>query len=359
MDFHSLIDDFDKIFSTEKLIADLFFSNKCNLKCLHCYFGYTKNISTPLPYNTWLRIINDLHKNGVRHFHLSGKESSLEADSVELVKYIKSKQNTFCGIVSNGTGHLDYYQSLISNNIDYIEFSIDGLEENHNYLRGDNIFHDNVKAIENACHIKQQIINISTTLNRLNHNYFLQLVNYFDQVGVKRFFATPFIEKGNGANIKSLSINGDDFALLIEKTFDFINNTSSKGLVIKYCIQHEHILPSLNKSKFIQEIVKGYFSKKNDLIFRINGNTIQLSFNFIEFDYLSQLIVTNDGYILPCADDISYTKYSEISLGNLNQSTIDKILAKRKDSLKYQINNSIKFQKLWKEKMKKEEWKTS
>lgn len=334
----------ENILKSNKIIVDLFFSNKCNLKCRHCYFGNTKNLHSPLTLNEWLKVTDSLYNVGISHFHISGKECSLEPQSVSLVKHIKSKVNTYCGVVTNGTGDSSYYAKLILAGIDYIEFSIDGLEYNHNYIRKNNTFTTTVESIKTIVEISSpETINLTTTLNSLNWFEYIDVVSYFYGIGVRRFFATPFLEKGAGANINNILISSDQLILLINNTLKFLENNKRKGIIIKYCIPHHLIMSLWNDSLYIQGILKKYFSGEHDLIFRINDNILQLSFSFIDLDYLNMLVITNDGYIIPCADDISRQNYPMFALGNISEISIEEIFNKRIESIKHQITHIINY----------------
>lgn len=328
----------DNIFKSNKIVVDLFFSNKCNLNCKHCYFGNTININSPLNFDEWTKTVDSLYEGGIRHFHISGKESALEPHSRDLVYYIKNKADTYCGVVTNGTGPNTYYENLVISNIDYIEFSIDGLEHQHNYIRGKDIFSATVKTISDIVRISStNTINITSTLNNKNWTEYISIISFFTEIGIKRFFAAPFLEKGNGSLIHDLLLSSQQFSQLIEDTFSFLKSTKETGVVIKYCIPHHLIVPMSNENPVIKEIIRKYLLGENDLIFRINGNIIQLSFSFIELDYLNMLIITNDGYVLPCADDISCPNYSNFALGNIRRDSIKEIFEKRQNLIKQEI----------------------
>jgi len=59
----------------EPMIIDSFVSNKCNLKCKHCYFGDVRPISEPVSLARWRSFLYEAIEIGIKHFHFSGKES--------------------------------------------------------------------------------------------------------------------------------------------------------------------------------------------------------------------------------------------------------------------------------------------
>lgn len=336
------IEEFCGNLSFDNVIADLFISNKCNLKCRHCYFGNTTNIDKALSKNEWIDAINKLYLLGVRHFHFSGKESSLCEMTIFLMRYIKTLHQTYAGIVSNGLGNINYYVRLLQTSVDYLEFSIDGLKENHNFIRGGDFFDKTFLCIKT---LKDEVdkINITTCLNKRSCNDYINLISIFYDLGVTRFFATPYLLKGRASNLSSLSLAVEEYALLIQSIITFLQQMPNAKLRIRCCVPIEYTYNSFEYNHFFKQIIVEYFEKGKDPIFRVNGNVLQLSFLYMEVDYVNTITVSNDGYIIPCADDISNNEYYLYSLGNIR--TID---AETLKNTRKQIINKQSLNYFWK-----------
>ena len=67
-----------KLRQNEPMIIDSFVSNKCNLKCRHCYFGDARPISESVSLARWRSFLDEAIGMGMKHFHFSGKESFLD-----------------------------------------------------------------------------------------------------------------------------------------------------------------------------------------------------------------------------------------------------------------------------------------
>ena len=331
------IDDFMFGLDWENVIADLFISNQCQLNCKHCYFGKTKNNSNSLSISEWINSIDKLYKLGIRHFHFSGKESSLYEDSITLMKHIKSKTNTYAGLVSNGLGKQDYYKRLLDTSIDYIEFSIDGTTQFHNHIRGEGTFESTLKSIHTFSQEDRCKINITTCLNKFNKTTYFDLLEIGYGIGIKKYFLTPFYTKGNGEIIKDYSISLVEYSDFIEETILFLKSKPNLGLRLKYCIPKEYMTHIWDKSNFLKSVIINYFEYDKDTIFRINGNVLELSFLYFDIDYLNNLSITNDGFILPCADDIANKDYPQSSLGNIRELSSLDIEYLRKETIYNQI----------------------
>lgn len=329
------IEEFCNTLSFDNVIADLFISNKCNLKCRHCYFGSTSNVSSSLTLEEWINVVNKLYEIGIHHFHFSGKESSLCEESIDLMSYIKSLSQTYAGIVTNGLGEIKYYKRLLQTGIDYLEFSVDGLKENHDFIRGGFFFdktYDCIKQLKDYTHK----FNLTTCLNHCNFNDYISLISTFYQLGITRFFATPFVLKGRAVNIADISMNIDEYSLLLQEIFKFLQQMPNAKLQIRCCIPTEYTYKSFECNSFFRQILTDYIEKGKEPIFRINGNVIQLSFQYIDIDYANTITISNDGYIIPCADDISNNNYHLQSLGNIKDINIEILGKLRRDIINKQ-----------------------
>lgn len=329
--------EFYNSISFDNVVADLFISNKCNLKCRHCYFGNTSNISKPLSKNEWINAIDKLYSVGVRHFHFSGKESSLCKTTIELIDYIKSNSQTYAGIVSNGLGNLDYYNQILNTSIDYLEFSIDGLKENHNFIRGGDFF-DRTYTCINSLKGHASKFNLATCLYRHNYNDYIDLISTFYQLGVSRFFATPFVIKGRAKKLSDLSITIDEYAILIQSLFNFLQRMPNAKLQIRCCFPINYTNQAFEQNSFFKQIIIDFIENNKKPIFKINGNVIELSFTYINIDYINTITISNDGYIIPCADDISNPKYFLYSIGNISDINTKTLVNNRENIIKEQTS---------------------
>lgn len=315
------------------VVADLFISNSCQLKCRHCYFGETKNHKSSLSLDEWKNVIDKLYAIGIRHYHFSGKESSMCSDTIILMTYIKQKENTYAGVVTNGLGKPEYYDKLLSSSIDYIEFSLDGTLEFNDFMRAPGAFDITINSIKRLDKELLEKVNIATCLNSLN------IINYFDmlkqciKLGIRKFFATPFYARGNGRKISEYSITISQYAEFIKSTFEFLEFMPNLGLRLKYCIPEGYMNQIWSGSYFLKSLIVDFYEKGTSHIYKINGNVIEISFSFFEIDYLNNISITNDGYIIPCSDDIADDKYFQNSLGNIIDMSTKEIESKRKKEI--------------------------
>lgn len=335
------LDDFYKDLSFKNVIADLFVSNICQLKCRHCYFGETQNIDNELTINEWTQTIDKLYQIGIRQFHFSGKESSICKDTIPLIKYIKEKSATSVGLVTNGLGKVEYYDNIFKEGIDYLEFSIDGDSISHNYIRNADAYSKVINCIHYLDKYCEKI-NITTCLNKLNHKtYFDMLEDIYSHFGITKYFVTPLYIKGTACSIKNLSLTIQEYSSFIERSISFLQQNPNKRLRLRFCVTEEFVEQIWNNSPFLKKLIINSLDKGTNFIYPINGNVLQISFLFFNIDYITNISITNDGYIIPCADDISNTLYNIISLGNIRNMDSDTLFIKRKKHIINQISNLI------------------
>ena len=119
-----------KLRQNEPMIIDSFVSNKCNLKCRHCYFGDARPISEPVSLARWRSFLDEAIGMGMKHFHFSGKESFLDNrifDILNLLAEYKEDRKIFYGVVSNGMCmDIQGYDEVLATNISYLEISLEG-----------------------------------------------------------------------------------------------------------------------------------------------------------------------------------------------------------------------------------------
>lgn len=139
-------------------------THRCNLKCLHCGSDCMQSSTFPdMPFNDFLQAILPLRK-AYKHkimVVLTGGEPLLRNDIVNCGRSLW--ENGFrWGLVTNGFNYDErIHHKLLQAGMGALTLSIDGFEENHNWLRG------NAKSYEKAI---QALDIIKTTSNRLNYD---------------------------------------------------------------------------------------------------------------------------------------------------------------------------------------------
>ncbi|MCX5776647.1 MAG: radical SAM protein [Candidatus Firestonebacteria bacterium] len=123
-------------------------TGKCNLRCKHCYGSYGRVQNEELSFEEARKLVDDAAKAGTRRMTLEGGEPLVRPDICELIEYIHSK-GIEMSICTNGV-LLPKFAERIKDKIDLVVFSLDGIEERHDDLRGKESFKAVMEAADTA-----------------------------------------------------------------------------------------------------------------------------------------------------------------------------------------------------------------
>lgn len=117
----------------EPILGTIILTDYCNLSCKHCAVNNINKII--YPYEDIRSEMKSLYDNGIRILFFCGGETLLWKDGNKTIKDLvkKAKEMGFLivNVVTNGTIDLNLPE------VDVIFLSLDGLKENHDYIRGD------------------------------------------------------------------------------------------------------------------------------------------------------------------------------------------------------------------------------
>ncbi|HQJ61571.1 MAG TPA: radical SAM protein, partial [bacterium] len=171
-------------------------TQKCNLSCVHCGSDCNKdNNSADLPADVILKTLIDVKKKYDSHnitIVLSGGEPTIYPGVWDLGKKIIDLEFPW-GMVTNG---LSWDEKTIKkakeSRMHSVTVSIDGLEENHNWFRG------NPKSFRKAKNALKMILetpeiykkDVVTVINRRNLNELDDIYEMLKKMGLKRWRLT-------------------------------------------------------------------------------------------------------------------------------------------------------------------------
>lgn len=154
----------------------LFFelTDACNLSCLHCGSNACPQNHTYLPVDlikTVLTQVSEAFSPNDIMICLSGGEPLLHPSLFEIIKYAK-KCGFSCGMTTNGT-LIDQTNAkrLADSGIDSVTFSVDGLEDTHDWFRNKpGSFCKTIEGIQNLLQYSQGKITtqITTVVHKRN-----------------------------------------------------------------------------------------------------------------------------------------------------------------------------------------------
>lgn len=140
-------------------------TNKCNFQCKHCYNGLVQN--TEFDITTAMDICDQLSNLGVKAVLLSGGEILLSKIWLQVADKLM-ELGIKPGILSNGWYFDDnVLKQIVDHKIDWVGFSIDGLEETHDFIRKEGSFKRVLNAIQKL-NDKKVYTTINTTVHKKN-----------------------------------------------------------------------------------------------------------------------------------------------------------------------------------------------
>lgn len=198
---------FPFIFPKAPLVLKVRITTKCNLECDFCYLktGLNQNESGHMSIAEWENVLSKLPKRTI--IDITGAEPFASPILKDFIVLINSLGLKF-SITTNGTIYnKKLIEFVIDQNVSIIMISLDGMENTHNHLRGNesafkrtNDFIHLVNQIKKEKNKKSPKITVKTTLLDENHLEIEDLVNHCqNQLEIDIFsFTLLFQNKARG-----------------------------------------------------------------------------------------------------------------------------------------------------------------
>lgn len=210
-------------------LSYLFFelTNDCNLACKHCGSDCIKDSTQPiLPYETVIKVLKEIKLKYNSHkitVILSGGEPLLYPNLFKLGEDIHKLEYPW-GMVTNGYGWTEKTIKKAKNShLSSITISLDGLEEEHNWLRGKK------ESFERAVNLIKmlnadkffQVMDVFTVVHKKNLHVLDKVYELLIKLGVTKWRISLIDPIGRAAKNKDLFIGKDNFKILIEKILNY------------------------------------------------------------------------------------------------------------------------------------------
>ncbi len=217
-------------YNNARIFAEI--TNKCNLKCKHCYGSFSYNNSTILDIDIMKKIIDNASLNGVYQFDLTGGEPLLYPYFEELLQYLY-ESGMLVRIFSNLTVYNDNYKNMILKyGVKDIVTSIDSCDKRaHEEFRGQiGCFDKTINAI-NDLKSNNVTVSVNTMIGEHNKDDIDDLVKFIDSLKV-RSVLDVIVPEGRA---KNLNENVVESAKIIKNIYDKYLNIIDKSAVTVYC----------------------------------------------------------------------------------------------------------------------------
>lgn len=202
---------------------------RCNMNCRHCGSDCKMQPAVPdMPAEDFLRVIDsitphvDTHKTFII---ITGGEALLRDDLEEVGRELNRREYPW-GMVTNGY-LLDEKRlnSLVASGMHSITISLDGFEEQHNWIRQNHAsFERATRAIELLVQRNDLLWDIVTCVNQKNYPVLPQFRDYLVELGVPAWRLFSIFPMGRAAGEPELQLTDEQYRGLL----DFIQGERSK-----------------------------------------------------------------------------------------------------------------------------------
>lgn len=205
---------------------------RCNLHCRHC--GSDCKVMAgqqDMPKEDFLRVLDGVAKKCDPHkvfVIISGGEPLMRDDIEECCADIYAKGFPW-GMVTNGLYLTPQrLERLLRVGLHSITISLDGLEDDHNWMRGHTQSFQRVdQAISMLVQVPQLVFDIVTCVNRRNYAKLNDIKEYIISKGVKYWRVFTVFPVGRAADDPDMKLTDQEF----RGTFDFIRQTKQEGRI--------------------------------------------------------------------------------------------------------------------------------
>ena len=259
----------------------------CNLTCKHCLNNSGNRLLREFSDKQIIAVINDIYSTGVQEIRFTGGEPLVVPS---IFKYIYKARNLGLRVSMGTNGVLidsQVAKKLASAGLNIIIVSIDGMEKQHDHIRGKGSFKKAIMGIQSLLDVGISV-RINTVAMRSNMEEIPYVVEYFFQRNIP-IMIRRFIPSGRADDIKTEMLTEVDYAILRNKLQSFLSNK--------------------------KEIVKGHYLKDDKV-----GVRIKLPFerHSCSAGHRS-LVILSEGNVQTCG---FLSSFGEPPIGNLKKERL-------------------------------------
>ena len=205
---------------------------RCNLNCKHCGSDCKKTAGfADMPKEDFLRVLDSITAKTDPHkvfVVVTGGEPLMRSDLEECGKAIYERGFPW-GMVTNGLAMTEErLNSLMASGLHTATVSLDGFEDEHNWMRGNpQSFDRAVKAILLMARTPGLIFDIVTCVNRQSLPRLEEFKEFLISIGVKQWRIATIVPMGRASSSPELQLSNKDFRQVME----FIRKTRREGRI--------------------------------------------------------------------------------------------------------------------------------
>lgn len=207
-----------RIFSQKKpLIVGLNVTNRCNLKCRHCYGKYFNRTAREFTKEELFNLIEELNSLGTRVIYLGGGEPLIREDIGEIIDKITS-MNMLAFMNTNGLLLIEKIEQL--RKLEGLTISLDGDEYSNDHIRGKGTFKKVLRAIEVAT-AEGLRVSTNTVINTNNLDSLNALLYLAKKTGFLADFNFPYETSQDNKNDSVLNLKDEEIKMVLNRLIDY------------------------------------------------------------------------------------------------------------------------------------------
>lgn len=311
--------------------VELYISDRCHLQCLHCFHGDVRSIDHELSCAEWCSVIDQFVDLGVKHFHIAGREPFYDDKSLQVMRYLDQKKSLFkiqYGAITHGLTFKKYLPYIQELNIDYLDFSLDGLQAGHEFLRGKGTFQRTTEAIIMALqNLGSKRVYVSSAVCASNASQIPAMLDWLSQEGVNRFFMQPVQPQGYALGLRAFLISAHDYAKLIDSCAAAMRSTGGARLGQIVFVPSTMIEEVCKYSQVARSALDSFLAGKGAVV-DLDNVLIKFSFELQCAAFSRACVITADGYYIGSCEVRSLQNYNDFSVGNVRDYPLRELLYK-------------------------------
>ena len=297
----------------------------CNARCKYCNVD-AKDANAPGELSTEeaIRLVDEVHKFGVKWFGIKGGEPLLRKDIFKIISHAKSLGLNVC-LLTNGC-FVDgmIYDNLVKNQV-WTSVSIDGPEEINDALRGKGSYKKALSAIQKLSAGK--ILNgLAAAITTINYKYLDHVAELAEKYNANFVWFNHLVPSGRAKETMELTPTPTQYEWVLNHIWDLTQKYEGKFDIHVHCPHYARIVKQRNPTDF-----EDWYEHK------FHGKCTYFAFG----GYLS---VTENGDLIPCFYT-DLTPSEPMMLGNIRKKGLRKAWEEIRKSAYY---NSFKDRNLLK-----------
>jgi len=301
------------------------FTNRCNLRCKHCYQNAGPSLANELNTNEALNVVKDLSESDVSSIAFSGGEPLLRQDFFKVASYAKDC-GMYVSVATNGTLITREVAKKLSKTVHYVEISLDGASpEVHDNFRG--VPGSWERSVAGIRHLIDEgvTVGVATTATKSNINEIHKIIDLTEQLGADYFICFNFIPTGRGQEIIKSDLSPVEREELIISLYTrMVKNMLMKKKTQIYSTAPQFARVGLETQKKLMNELRGISSDYSPVIPATHyANLPGLTFETAEFiggcgAGRVYAALSPEGDVQPCV-------FMPIKLGNLRKQRFEHI----------------------------------